>query len=177
MTSPQLRDTSTPPDGWIPEPLDLLLGFEPGGSVQQEPRDAWDTPWHPEMAYQFRPTEAHHWKWLRRNLGTLSWINISRRIAKVENREYLIGLGRESITKLINRGTIDMSDLPDADRGRAEEALSYAAGILKDPDAKRSEGLTAARIILDFCKAKPASKSEVTIARAEDFLNGGDDED
>ncbi len=49
-------------------------------------------------------------------------------------------------------------------------ALEYAVEVVEaglDPTRDR---LAAARLVLDFCKQKPASKNEHTITKAEDFL-------
>jgi hypothetical protein len=53
----------------------------------------------------------------------------------------------------------------------AKEALITAVEIMRVP-AEGRERLAAARLILDFTKSKPASKSDVTIGRAEEFLAG-----
>lgn len=51
----------------------------------------------------------------------------------------------------------------------AVEALKAAVEIMREPGQTRDR-LTAARMVLDFTKTKPASKSEVTIGKAEAFL-------
>jgi len=51
----------------------------------------------------------------------------------------------------------------------AVEALKTAVEIMREPGQTRDR-LTAARMVLDFTKTKPASKSEVTIGKAEAFL-------
>ena len=53
----------------------------------------------------------------------------------------------------------------------AKEALTTAVEIMRAPDATR-ERLAAARLVLDFTKQKPASKSEMAISQAESFLEG-----
>lgn len=59
--------------------------------------------------------------------------------------------------------------LDDADT-QSKEALHYAISKIKDPTTAPAHGLIAARLILDFTKAKPAQKSEVTINKAEEWL-------
>jgi hypothetical protein len=49
------------------------------------------------------------------------------------------------------------------------EALSTAVEIMRTDGGNR-ERLQAARLILDFTRSKPATKSDVSISRAEDFL-------
>ncbi len=51
----------------------------------------------------------------------------------------------------------------------AKEALGTAVEVMRMQGETR-ERLSAARLILDFTKQKPASKSEVAVAKAEDFL-------
>lgn len=61
----------------------------------------------------------------------------------------------------------------------AIEALKAAVEIMREPGQNRDR-LTAARMVLDFTKTKPAAKSEVTIGRAEAFLESllvSDDEE
>ena len=60
----------------------------------------------------------------------------------------------------------------------AVEALKTAVEIMREP-AQNRDRLTAARMVLDFTKTKPAAKSEVTIGKAEAFLESllGDEEE
>lgn len=51
----------------------------------------------------------------------------------------------------------------------AIEALKAAVEIMREPGQNRDR-LTAARMVLDFTKTKPATKQDVTIGRAEEFL-------
>ena len=51
----------------------------------------------------------------------------------------------------------------------AIEALETAVQIMREPSQSRDK-LTAARMVLDFTKTKPVAKSEVTIGKAEAFL-------
>ena len=51
----------------------------------------------------------------------------------------------------------------------AKSALETAVEIMEVPGETR-ERLAAARLVLDFTKSRPASKSEVTIGKAEEFL-------
>lgn len=53
----------------------------------------------------------------------------------------------------------------------AKEALTTAVEIMRSPDATRDR-LQAARLVLDFTKQKPATKSEMAISQAESFLEG-----
>jgi len=56
------------------------------------------------------------------------------------------------------------------DDSYAKEALQTAVEIMREP-AQNRDKLTAARMVLDFTKSKPTSKSEVTIGKAEAFLS------
>ena len=51
----------------------------------------------------------------------------------------------------------------------AKEALKTAVEVMKMQGETR-ERLSAARLVLDFTKQKPVAKSEVAVAKAEDFL-------
>ncbi len=66
------------------------------------------------------------------------------------------------------------------ENSHAKEALEAAVEILRTPGQTRDR-LTAARLVLDFTKSKPVSKSEVTVGKAEAFLSSlldeGDAED
>jgi len=50
-----------------------------------------------------------------------------------------------------------------------KEALETAVEVMR-LDGQARERLAAARLVLDFTKSKPASKSDVSIHKAEDFL-------
>lgn len=51
----------------------------------------------------------------------------------------------------------------------AKEALETAVELMRVPGGSRDR-LAAAKLILEFTKEKPSTKSEVTVAKAEDFL-------
>lgn len=60
---------------------------------------------------------------------------------------------------------------------RAEEALEAMIGIVRAHDEelrvplyKASDRIAAAKVVLDFTKQKPATKTDMTVAKAEDFL-------
>jgi hypothetical protein len=55
----------------------------------------------------------------------------------------------------------------------AREALTGAIEVLRTPVNQQTK-LAAARLVLDFTKAKPASKSEVTVNAAEKWLESLD---
>lgn len=52
---------------------------------------------------------------------------------------------------------------------KVEKAFTAAVEVLESPMSQNIK-LQAARLILDFTKAKPASKAEITVAKAEDWL-------
>ena len=63
------------------------------------------------------------------------------------------------------------------DDPRAEEALEAMIGIVRAKDDKMnvplyraSDRISAAKVVLDFTKQKPASKVDATVTKAEDFL-------
>jgi len=77
----------------------------------------------------------------------------------------LIQIEAEKITKV-------MTEKLGVDDEYAKSALEYVVGVVKGGEDVEStqHRIAAAKIILDFTKQKPASKSEVAISKAEDFL-------
>jgi hypothetical protein len=69
-----------------------------------------------------------------------------------------------SMKKLTKAGVLTDDTAPEA-----REALHTALEVMRMPGDPKSK-LAAARLVLDFTKAKPASKSEVTINTAEEWL-------
>jgi hypothetical protein len=68
----------------------------------------------------------------------------------------------KEVTKImVDNGTIEDP--------KVEQAFKAAVEVLHSPMSQTIK-LQAARLILDFCKAKPVQKSEVTVATAEDWL-------
>lgn len=66
----------------------------------------------------------------------------------------------------------DMVETPENDKyaSMAEEALEAAITVVRTPINQQTK-LTAARLVLDFTKSKPASKQEVNVKTAEDWLS------
>lgn len=86
------------------------------------------------------------------------------------------GHSKESIAPIRAQAKIDsqkvvkiMSEKFNIEDEFEKEALATAVSIMREQGATR-ERLAAARLVLDFTKSKPASKSDVSISRAEDFL-------
>lgn len=52
----------------------------------------------------------------------------------------------------------------------AREALEFSVGVVRAGAHTIKDRLSAAKLVLDFTKQKPAAKNEVTISKAEDFL-------
>ena len=96
------------------------------------------------------------------------------------------GFTLEAITPIRAQAKLDaerivaiMSKDNNIDDEYAIEALKAAVEIMREPGQNRDR-LTAARMVLDFTKTKPAAKSEVTIGKAEAFLEsllGSDNEE
>lgn len=61
-------------------------------------------------------------------------------------------------------------EIPSDEAELAKASLREAATIMLKPSSN-ADKLKAAKLILEFTKEKPASKSDVTISTAEDFLN------
>jgi hypothetical protein len=62
------------------------------------------------------------------------------------------------------------------DSDAAKEALQTSIEIMRKPGEKKVQ-LAAARQVLEWTKAKPASKSEVTVNKAEEWLKAVADQD
>ena len=86
------------------------------------------------------------------------------------------GYRKETIAPLRAQAKLDaekvvniMSDKFNIEDEYQKEALTTAVEVMRLVGETR-ERLAAARLVLDFTKSKPASKSDVSISRAEDFL-------
>ena len=87
------------------------------------------------------------------------------------------GYTMETITPIRKQAKADaerivtiMSEENGIDDVYAIEALKAAVEIMREPGQNRDR-LTAARMVLDFTKTNPASKQEVLIGKAEEFLD------
>lgn len=75
----------------------------------------------------------------------------------------------EAETKIIMERLVKDNDLNPTDDAYAIEALETAVNIMRlQGDARNKLG--AAKLILEYTKAKPSTKSEVTLNTAEAFL-------
>ena len=63
-----------------------------------------------------------------------------------------------------------MSSQFDINDEYSKEALRAAVSIMREP-AQNRDKLTAARLVLDFTRSKPAASVEVTVGKAESFLS------
>lgn len=84
-------------------------------------------------------------------------------------RKETIAPMRAQAQKDAKRITEIMSDKFNIEDEYQKEALKTAVEVMRLVGETR-ERLAAARLVLDFTKSKPASKSDVAIHRAEDFL-------
>lgn len=69
-----------------------------------------------------------------------------------------------TMNKLEKAGIIDMPN-----EAAAAEALHTALTIMRMPGEQKNS-LAAARLVLEYTKAKPAAKSEITVNKAEEWL-------
>ncbi len=76
---------------------------------------------------------------------------------------------REKVKKEAIMATEIMAEKFDIQDEYSKEALQTAIEVMR-LDGETRERLAAARLVLDFTKSKPATKSDVTIGKAEDFL-------
>lgn len=86
------------------------------------------------------------------------------------------GYTREQIEPIRAKAKIEakrvvkiMSEKYNIEDKYAQAALETAVEVMNVVGDNR-ERVAAARLVLDFCKSKPASKNEVSISKAEDFL-------
>lgn len=70
--------------------------------------------------------------------------------------------GHDIVAIMIERGLVDKE-------ATGNDALAYAVGVIRDEKQPAGLKLQAAKLVLDFTMAKPASKSEVKL-ETEDFL-------
>lgn len=70
---------------------------------------------------------------------------------------------KETMANLRNAGVLDGSD------PRGEEALEKALEVMRSP-MNQQTCLAAAKLVLEYTKAKPVAKSELTVNKAEDWL-------
>lgn len=76
----------------------------------------------------------------------------------------------ETETKIIMEHIVNENELNPVDDAYAVEALETAVNIMRlQGDARNKLG--AAKLILEYTKAKPSTKSELTVNTAEDLLN------
>jgi hypothetical protein len=76
---------------------------------------------------------------------------------------------REQAKKDAKKVVRIMSENYNIENKYQQEALATAVEVMRLQGETR-ERLAAARLVLDFTKSKPASKSDVSIHKAEDFL-------
>lgn len=80
-------------------------------------------------------------------------------------RERAAAEARHIMTIFKERGIVTENDDP-----RAVEALGTAVEIMRDVAASAKDRLAAGRTLLEWLKAKPSIKTEVTVSKPEDWL-------
>jgi hypothetical protein len=68
-----------------------------------------------------------------------------------------------TMKKLVKAGVVSPDEV------HANEALKVALSVMRGPTDQKNQ-LTAAALVLAYTKAKPASKSEITVSKAEEWL-------
>lgn len=124
-----------------------------------------------ENSYFTKLMQTEEGRALRREWSTKKRKNPGRPMGVVD------GHTAETLKPIREQSRIDakriveiMAEEYDIEDGYAKEALQTAIEIMREP-AQNRDKLTAARMVLDFTKSKPTSKSEVTIGKAEAFLS------
>lgn len=160
---------------WNDKPLDWLIGYTPGMTLPT-PRDRFDRAWAPERAFRKRATEDVHWLWIATSrIGNREKYDRDRRDRALIN-EIRLEIAGERLQRLIATGAIDMSEIPETDMVRAETAMTYAVAVIADAKLDAKTRLAASRMVLDFCRAKPATNTNVTLNAAEALLAAIDDD-
>lgn len=85
------------------------------------------------------------------------------RRAEAEREWAFARMYAKEVTKIM----IEKEQIPDDPKVTA--AFTAALEVLESPMSQQIK-LQAARLLLDFLKAKPAQKNEVTVKNAEDWL-------
>ncbi|MGC3025839.1 hypothetical protein ACPUER_11915 [Burkholderia sp. DN3021] len=83
-------------------------------------------------------------------------------------REKSIAAAKAEAKRLVQLMEQSGSNIPKD--GFAREALETAVEIVRRKEISPKDQLAAARLVLEFTMAKPASESNVTVKKAEDFL-------
>lgn len=73
------------------------------------------------------------------------------------------------IQKMIDEGHLPKVTIPDSDDAKAQAALTEACVIALSPGEKQAK-MAAIRTVLEWTRAKPASKSSININTSEDWL-------
>jgi len=107
---------------------------------------------------------------LRKQWSSKKKKNAGRPVGVVDGytAEQLVPI-REKARKEAERIVAIMSEQFDVD-DFGKEALQAAVAIMREP-AQNRDKLTAARLVLDFTRSKPAASVEVTVGKAESFLS------
>ena len=130
-----------------------------------------DAPWKaPKKNYFSTLMETPEGRELRRQWSNKKRKNPGRPRGTPDGfRKHEIEPIREKIKKEAEEVVNKMAEKYGIEDSYAKEALACAVEVLRVPGETR-ERLSAARLVLDFTKSKPVSKSEVAVAKAEDFL-------
>lgn len=156
---------------WIGRPLDRLLGYQPGMKMPVVHHHD-NIPWNP--IYHTTPrrvTEDAHVFWRTKLTIGVKWKNLRLRCLKTAVNDARMLTARRIVKRLIDTWEIIMPDTMSAsDAARAEEALAYTVAVVQDPQQDTKYRLAAAKTLLDFTRTKPATRSDLTIKGAEDWL-------
>ena len=102
-------------------------------------------------------------KWTRRG--------IFQGMTRLQSRHALLA-ARESAEKtvreMIEKNIVELPE-ENSDAARFEEAMVCTLTVMRSP-ANQKERLAAARLGMEWSKAKPEAKKKVTVETAEDFL-------
>lgn len=91
------------------------------------------------------------------------WANRKQEVEDI--RAHARAEAKDIVNTMVEKGLVS------ADEARANDALEFAVGIVRGGDVNPvRERLAAAGLVLKYTKAPPATKSEVTVNKAEDFL-------
>lgn len=130
-------------------------------SVAEAKRKQWEDPeWRAMMVDKLREVNA------KRKLDQSNYrygIPDGMRRPEAEAEWNFARMYAKEVTRIMSEENLLPED------PKVEQAFTAAVEVLTAPN-NQTVKLQAARLILDFCKAKPVAKSEVTVKSAEDWL-------
>lgn len=147
--------------------------------------------WHPELAgkvpgyprseeaFQLAAERCRAMVTKANAAGTAKRIGIPNGWGGTKRRAMLEAMrteAREEAKEIV--ATMKKEGILPADDPRGDEAIEYAIGVVRAPEASGGRAvytvkdkLAAAKLVAEFCKTKPVTRQQTTLETAEDFLS------